>query len=261
MTRLIAYAIEDRSVAEIRPAPLQRAWMDATLGRFAYLCVPLAIANQHGWEMLAPYAISAWWDGGGAKASVRVLCHDVPPGKRHIAYCAFGYGILSFELPYVFRTEPGIDLFVSGPINRFKDGIAPQTGVMETDWNFSGAPMNWQFTRVNHEVRFEKGEPFCHIFPIQRGSLEGIQPELRRLSEAPDVEREYNAWAVNRLADNAKKQSNPAAKVPWQRRYMRGVNYLSDDKVAPEDHRTRLRLQPFATRQVVDRSSGNRERP
>jgi Family of unknown function (DUF6065) len=90
MTRLIAYHLEDRSVAEIRPAPLQRAWMDATADRHAYLCVPLAIANQFGWEVLAPYAISAWWDGGTARESVRVVCHDVPPGKRYIA-CAFGF--------------------------------------------------------------------------------------------------------------------------------------------------------------------------
>lgn len=34
----------------------------------------------------------------------------------------------------------GIDLYVTGPINRFKDGIAPQTGVMETDWSSSGTP-------------------------------------------------------------------------------------------------------------------------
>ena len=46
VSRLIAYALEGRSVGEIRPAPLQRAWMDATTDRFAHLCVPLAIANQ-----------------------------------------------------------------------------------------------------------------------------------------------------------------------------------------------------------------------
>jgi hypothetical protein len=68
------------------------------------------------------------------------------------------------------------------------------------------------------------------------------------LSEAPDIEREYKAWGADRLADNAKRRSSAApAKVPWQRRYMRGVIYLSDDKIAPEDHKTRLRLQPFAT--------------
>ena len=60
--------------------------MDATDGRFAYLCVPLAIANQHGWELLAPFDIAAWWDGGKARESVRIVCHDAPPEKHSLAY-------------------------------------------------------------------------------------------------------------------------------------------------------------------------------
>jgi Family of unknown function (DUF6065) len=31
---------------------MERAWMDATDQRFAYRCLPLNIANAHGWEIL-----------------------------------------------------------------------------------------------------------------------------------------------------------------------------------------------------------------
>ena len=49
----------------IRPAPATRACMDATPGSFAYRCLPLNIANAHGWEVLSPCAFDAVWDGGG----------------------------------------------------------------------------------------------------------------------------------------------------------------------------------------------------
>src|SRR3954454_16507116 len=40
----------------VRPAPLTRAWMDAVPDNHAYRCLPLNIANSHGWELLSPCA-------------------------------------------------------------------------------------------------------------------------------------------------------------------------------------------------------------
>lgn len=232
--KLTAFTIADDDV-EIRPAPLKRAWMDAVPD--TYRCVPLSIANQFGWEICAPHTVVAWWSGDPGKDSIEIY----PSGGCAINH--FGRGILTFKLGCLFRTEPGIDLFITGPINRFKDGIAPQTAVLETDWNFSGFPMNWQFTRANHTVLFEKGEPFCHVFPVQRGLLERTEPEIRRLSNEPDLRREYDRWHTERKRFNAKLESGEAAAV-WGRRYMRGVN-MAGDRVAPEDHKTRMRLKPF----------------
>ena len=47
----------------IRPAPATRAWMDATPESFAYRCLPLNIANAHGWEILCPCGFEAVWNG------------------------------------------------------------------------------------------------------------------------------------------------------------------------------------------------------
>ena len=51
--KLIAYLIDGHQM-DIRPAPVEREWMDATGERFAYRCLPLNIANAHGWEILCP---------------------------------------------------------------------------------------------------------------------------------------------------------------------------------------------------------------
>src|SRR5262249_19521700 len=72
MTKLIAYVIDGHTV-DIRPAPMERAWMDATDQRFAYRCLPLNIANAHGWEILAPSGFSVYWDGRAIKEAVYVI--------------------------------------------------------------------------------------------------------------------------------------------------------------------------------------------
>ncbi|MEA9787719.1 DUF6065 family protein [Xanthomonas campestris pv. raphani] len=49
--KLTAHVLDGHTL-DIRPAPHERAWMDATDQRYAYRCLPLAIANAHGWELL-----------------------------------------------------------------------------------------------------------------------------------------------------------------------------------------------------------------
>ena len=51
-----------------KPMPLQtadrrREWMDETTDRFAYRCLPVAIANQVGWDILSPVGFTAKWNG------------------------------------------------------------------------------------------------------------------------------------------------------------------------------------------------------
>ena len=53
--KLTAYVVDGHSV-DIRPAPVERDWMDATDQRYAYRCLPLSIANAHGWKSSVPPA-------------------------------------------------------------------------------------------------------------------------------------------------------------------------------------------------------------
>lgn len=247
--KLVAHVIEGLDYAfEIRPAPLQRSWMDATWGSFAYNCIPLVIANQYGWELLTPYSFIAQWNGGVDKKDVGIFCKGEtgPPGKMGAVRSHFGHGILTFNVPCIFTTDPGVDLFVTGPTNRPKDGIAPQSAVIEADWNFAGQPMNWQFTRPYHTVHFEKGEPYCLIFPVQRGYLERFKPEAQELSG--DLKRANRAWGDDRAEDTAKRTADPA--WPFQKRYMRGLN-IENEKIAPKDHKTRMKLRPFEMKEAA----------
>src|SRR5258708_9907512 len=138
----------------IRPAEATRRWMAATPESFAYRCLPLNVANAHGWEILSPVAFEACWSGG---SDTRDIAIRLPEGaKPELAPVSiFGQGVLTFHIFGLFRTQPGWNLWVGGSPNRPKDGIFPLAGVIETDWSPYTFTMNWRFTRANHWVRFD----------------------------------------------------------------------------------------------------------
>jgi len=240
--KLTAYVVDGHTL-DIRPAPVERAWMDDTDNRYAYRCLPLTIANAHGWEILSPAGFSAIWTGGRGLDAITVT-PDL--GAPEVAVSHFGHGVLTFHVPCVFRTEAGFDLMASGPINRPKDSIAPLCGLIETDWSPYSFTMNWRFTRPWSVVQFQKGEPFCHIMPVRRGEIETVEPELRVLSDNPELKRQHDEWMAKRNSFNAdlKKPGSKAQAEQWQKLYHRGVQVDGMTPGTP-DHHTRVKLRPF----------------
>ena len=242
--KLVAHVIDGHHV-DIRPAPVERDWMEATNQRYAYRCLPLNIANAYGWEVLCNAGFLAMWNG---KTTNDAIIIQADPGTTAPAVSHFGHGILTFHLPCLFRTEPGAELMVQGPINRPKDGIAALSGIIETDWSPYSFTMNWMFTRAGTPVRFEKGEPYCHIFPVSCGALERLEPELEVLSADPELKRQHEAWTASRANFNTdlKRPGSGAQAEKWQKLYYRGLDPQGRPTKA-DAHRTRLRLKPFKT--------------
>jgi hypothetical protein len=242
--RLICYPTGTEH-PNIVPAPAERGWMEQTQDRYAYRCLPLSIANAHGWFLLNTRPFVAEWNGGSGLDAVSIKNPNSTAGI--LAKSHFGHGILTFSVNLLFRTEPGYDLIVAGPVNSPKDAIQPLTAIVETDWCPFTFTMNWIFTRKLTEVTFEMNEPFCMIFPVQRGLLETIEPEFRSLESDDEVNEKYKAYAQSRLAflrDLYVPGSDAQAKK-WQKYYFKG---LAPGKAAPEDHRTRVRLKDFLTK-------------
>jgi hypothetical protein len=227
--------------------------MDAAHQRAPYRCVPLSVANGFGWEILSPVGFTAIWNGGPAQNGVVVMAD---PGTTAPAYSHFGEGTLTFKPPFVFRTEPGFDLVVQGPINRPKDAIAPLTGVVESDWGPFSFTMNWLFTRPLTAVRFKKAEPICHIYPIKRGSLESVDPVLLPISANPDLEEQHREWGDARKAfiEELKISGSAAQKEKWQKHYQRGITFRGE--AGPDSHRTRSNVKPFRPKSVNGETTG-----
>ena len=132
-----------------------------------------------------------------------------------------------------------------GPAHSPKDGIVALSGLIETDWSPYTFTMNWQFTRPGHRVRFEKGEPSCFFFPVERGAIERFNTRLEPLGAAPEVERQFDTWQASRLAFHERMRVDPPAAPGdrWQKSYYRGAN--PDGTPGPEDHQIKLRLGDF----------------
>ena len=118
---------------QIVPAPTNRDWMSATRRGWANRCLPLLIANQSGWELRNPSGFTATWMGGDDPGALMIAPDRRGPGQL-LPASNFGYGILTWHLPILFRTPPGYDLLVRGPANHPKDAICPLEGIVETDW-------------------------------------------------------------------------------------------------------------------------------
>jgi hypothetical protein len=228
----------------IRPAPARRDWMDATPESFAYRCLPLNIANAHGWELLNPCAFDACWTGQTDTGAVTIRPHAEGP-VASVATSLFGQGILTFHIPGIFRTPPGWNLWIGGSPNQPKDAIYPLTGVVETDWSPFTFTMNWRFTRPNHWVHFDADEPICFFFPVQRALLDDIKPAMAPIDAEPGLLDRFQEWSSGRDAFVLRMANEPppAPADKWQKHYYRGVDMNEQERIA--DHRTRLRLKPF----------------
>ncbi len=140
------------------------------------------------------------------------------------------------------RTEPGYDLWVSGPANLPKAGIFGLTGVVETEWLPFTFTMNWLFTDKERRIRFEKDEPFCNFFPIPRGLVERFDPILQPLEEDTGLSADFSDYAESRNSFNQDLMvdGSDAQKRKWQKTYFQGP----DTPLHPP-HRTRLKAKPF----------------
>jgi hypothetical protein len=228
----------------IRPATLRRGWMDETPEAYAYRCLPLNIANAHGWEVLSPCAFTAVWDGAADTGALRI---DLSEAGRapFVPVSLFGHGVLTFHIEGLFRTPPGWNLWVSGPPNAPKDGISPLAASVETDWSPYTFTMNWKFTRAGQPVRFEENEPICFFFPVERSRIEAVEPRVAAMAEDPELQARFEAWSASRLAFHRELEANPPSRPSerWQKLYYRGV--CPDGSAGGRDHQAKLRVKPF----------------
>ena len=223
--------------------PAARAWMEETVERYANRCLPLLIANQSGWLLLNPSTVFLTWDGGAGVDAVTVEYDGPPPRTRATSH--FGHGIVTFNLPYLFRTSPGWNLWVKGPSNCPIDGLYALEGVVETDWATATFTMNWQLTRPGLRAVLPAGEPLAMVLPQRRGEVEGVRPSMRALHSDAPLETAVRAWEQSReqFLRELPLAGSDAARRKWEKDYFRGRGVDGD---YAGRHQTRLRVAGFA---------------
>jgi uncharacterized protein DUF6065 len=232
---LIAYRLQPPLLELARGDP-DRAWMEAIPGRIAHRCLPLLIANQAGWMILNRGRVTATWSGGDHPRECLIESEGCPePPLSH-----FGSGIITWRIPYLFRTPPGWNLLMRGPANLPKDGASSLEAVIETDWAVQPAFHSWKLTRAGLSVAWEDGEPICMILPQRRGEVESWQPRIDDVFQHQGLRLEYETFSRSRTEFNAARVGGS-----WQKHYFQGVS--PGTSTAPAGaHQTKLRLHEFA---------------
>ena len=241
-----AYRLGSSFGMKIVAARLDRDWMKHSRKSFANRCLPMRIANQAGWVILNDRAVKAKWLGGADPSAIVIEHAGTPP---HAAVSHFGEGILTFLIPFIFRTSQKIVLLFRGPSNAPKDAICPLEGIVETEWAVARASVNWKFTRPDTWVEFAPGEPICMIVPLRLDMLEEVEPSIVSIQSDPETYRQYRAWHQScfEFGERLRRREPEAMKLGWQRYYFRGTAPHAQSEPIPEagKHRTRLKLREF----------------
>ena len=223
-------------VLRVEPAELKKEWMDNTSHQYAYRCLPLNVANQHGWAVYPKSDIILKCEENidGNVEHVKILRN-----QHNIASSHFGFDTITFSIPFLVRTPPGYSLWIGGAPNHKMQHIQPLTGIYETDWAPYSFTMNWMFTTYNQTVTFTPTDPLMFFFPIKRDTIKQFELEKKQISEDPETESHFNQWNQMRSSFNKNSQRLPQE---WMKHYFTG-KHPDGSKCPIHDHTTKLNLK------------------
>lgn len=149
--------------------------------------------DGRGFLLLNERRFVAEWSGGPNRLALRIHYDGRRPTGRALSDA--GRGVLTFVIPYLFRTPAGFDLLVRGPANRPRDGIAPLEKLVAADRASTPFTMDWQFTRPG-TITFEEGDPICMIVPQRRQESSRFRSAVRPVDE--ETERQWRSESRRR---------------------------------------------------------------
>lgn len=147
----------------IKQSRIKRDWMDTTYNKHAYQCLPMTMANVYGWELCLKETIKVSWEGGN---------HNVKVNPENSQWASGGIiGIVSFNLGWRFKTEPGYSLWIGGSPNLIVPGAHALSAIIPSSWWPDEFQMNWVITEIGKDVEFTEGFPFMYFCVIEDSLL------------------------------------------------------------------------------------------
>lgn len=208
------------SLFPIERADYKRDWMDEYPHSFAYRCLPLKIANEVGWLVRCPVNFDAEYiTDNNAKNSVRINIDGDQFYKNYIT-SHFGRGVITFSLPYIFRTPDPWCIWARGYPNYYKDNVNFLEGIIETYWLHSTFTYNIRLVEKHKTVSFKKGEPLMFITCINIKSINNACISETLIDDNIELKSAFDKWNISR-SDFNKKLNNPE---DWQKDYFKGLN-------------------------------------
>lgn len=231
----------------IRPSPPKRDWMDDVPAGYIYRCIPLLAANTMGWEILNPAKTTIKWDGGDRIENIHINCEN---RGLFTASSHFGSAIVTWYVPFLFKTSPDLGLYICGPSNHEKADIQPLDAFVRTDWLPFPFTVNWRLRHKDKTVTFEKGEPIARIMPFPISLIDETQLEISALSSDPGFKAEVAEFGKARAENVARQRANivkaqetgqtPSQDGVWNAQY---VKAKGDKNASHAPHQTIFKPQ------------------
>lgn len=234
MSKITAYEVSGSSNSmELRPATPTREWMDKSINKNPYRCLPLTMANSFGWEIISKSEVVAEWNGGQGMDDLVVS--KISGSCFPISH--FGEGVLTWHTGYLFKTDYPYGLYVTGSPNEPIHNIICLSGLVETYWSPFPFTMNWRFTAPG-KITIKQGDVIAHIFPIKVDVFEQMTAEKTNIDSNPELKSQYLSWSESRNEFN----NRPRENTEWQKNYFKGVD-MSGNKI--KEHKTNPNVPNF----------------
>lgn len=163
--------MEQAPAPNLTPAPLNRAEM-----------------AQRTWQLCCPVAFTACWNGGSRAEDITLHLTTGASTQPAFVQSNLGQGLLTFYPGYQFKTASDWLLWVRGPHNLFKDGLAPLESLVDASLLPCSIAIHWQFTRPGQTIHFAAGEPFATLLLYPQAALATMAVEIGQLTDNADTD-------------------------------------------------------------------------
>jgi hypothetical protein len=209
-----------------------------------YHCLPLKIANELGWVVTCPYDFSCIWDGNGGNVGVKISFNQTESEPQfykpsQVVTSHFGAGIVTFSIPYIFRTPQKYALYLRGPTNHYKEGVQYLDAVVETDWLNYSFTYNIKIHSINKQINFKKGEPIFSFIPLDLSSINNSYVEVAEASKKIDMTHKLYSHKRRKVYNDSysgymeKLKNNQQPELYWMKDYFFGgaTSKISENKI------------------------------
>lgn len=219
--------------------PLRDEWRRAWFSEWAYNCLPLVMANRHGFVVKTLYGFRVYWNGGDGRRDVRVEMTDAKAAATHRraqrTTAQFGMGTFTVQYLWALRTPRNVNLF-TGPVpNYMIDGIVPMTAMVEADNLRRDFGFTIRVTRKKRWIDIPEGSWLAWIMPYPRHFIDGYRfKSAAQVVSRRTLEAERNA---SRRAGFKRTHIDKAKPNRLGRDYLKGVDPFGNKF---RDHQVRL---------------------
>jgi hypothetical protein len=207
MLEIELYKLSDR-VLPIVSSKKQRQWMNKNV--HSYRCVPLAIANTFGWDILLPKDLDVEWNGNDDWADVTI--HE----DKEIYSGHFGSGTFTIQVAYTWQTSKNYQIMLIPYPNPDQYDIVSLSAIIETDRLMYPWFVTCRITRPGR-YKLKAGTPIARVIPIRIDDLTSCSINL---AEEPSEYKEYRAWQTE-------ERNNMRSEEKWKKFYHKIARYTS----------------------------------